>query len=84
MSFAVTQIDLEIILLSKVNQKGNQKYHMMSHMWYIIYLKYETHERTYEIETNSDTENRLVVTKAEVVWEGSTGSWELANTNYYI
>ena len=33
MPFAVTQIDLEIILLSK---KGNQKYHMMSHMWYKI------------------------------------------------
>ena len=32
-------------------------------------------------ETNSDTENRLVVTKGEVVWEGRTGTWESADAN---
>ena len=36
MPFAATQMDLEIILLSKVSQKGNDKYHMMSHLWYNI------------------------------------------------
>ena len=44
-------------------------------------LKYDTNEFIYGKETDSDIENRLVVTKAEERWIGSLG---LADANYYI
>ena len=39
MAFAATWMQLEILILSKVNQKEKDKYHMISHMWN---LKYDT------------------------------------------
>ena len=33
MSFAATQMNLEIIILSEISQKEKDKYHMISHMW---------------------------------------------------
>ena len=45
-------------------------------------LKYGTNEPIYE--TDSQTENRLVVTTGEAVQRGCTGSLGLVDTNYYI
>ena len=33
MPFAATWMDLEITLLSEVNHKKKEKYHMVSHIW---------------------------------------------------
>ena len=43
-------------------------------------LKYDTNELIYETETDSQTENRLVIAEGEG-WIGGLG---LAGTNYYI
>ena len=43
-------------------------------------LKYGTNEPIYKTETDSQTENRLVVAKGE----GRTASVGLADVNYYI
>lgn len=44
--------DLEIIILSNISQKGNDKSHIKS---YIQNLKYDTDEHIYETETHSQT-----------------------------
>ena len=46
MSFAVTWVDLEIIILSDVSQTENDKYHMIS-------LTNNTPEFTYKTETQT-------------------------------
>ena len=51
MSFAATWMQLEIIILSEVNQKEKDKYHIT----YIENLKYGTNEPIYETETESQT-----------------------------
>ena len=52
MSFAATWIDLEIIILSEVNQKERQIPYDITYMWN---LKYDTNELIYETETDSQT-----------------------------
>ena len=48
-------------------------------------LKYDTNELTYKTETDSQTESRLVVTKAGVVGQGGgRGSVGLAGANHSI
>ena len=42
-------MDIEIIILSEVNQKDKDKYHMIS---LILDLKYDTDELIYEAETD--------------------------------
>ena len=37
MPFAATWMELETFMLSKVSQKEKDKYHMMSHIWNLIY-----------------------------------------------
>ena len=37
MPFAVTWMELEILILSEVSQKEKDKYHMISHIWNLIY-----------------------------------------------
>ena len=70
MVFAETWMQLEVIILSEVNQKEKDKYHIeITHMWN---LKYSTNE---PICTTQRSE--LVVAK----W---TGNLELINANYYI
>ena len=49
---------------------------------YMLNIKYDTNESIYE--TESDTENRLVVAKGEWVGEGWIGSFGLADANHYI
>ena len=50
--FAATWMQLKILILSEVNQKEKDKYHIISHMWN---LKYDTNESIYETETDSWT-----------------------------
>ena len=58
MPFATTRMDLEIFILNEVRQTS----HDFTYMWN---LKYGTNELIYETETDSQTENRLVVAKGE-------------------
>ena len=51
MPFAVTQVDLEIIILSQVSQKEKDKYyHDITYMWN---LKYSTNQHIYETKTDA-------------------------------
>ena len=50
MSSAATWMDLEIILLSEVGQKENDRYH------YIWNLKYDTNEFIYKTEIDPQTQ----------------------------
>ena len=53
MPFAATWMDLEIIILSEVSQKGkDQISYDITHMWN---LKYDTNELIYKTETDSQT-----------------------------
>ena len=70
---------LEIIILSEVSQKKTNTIDI-TYMWN---LKYDTNEPIYKTETDSQTENRLVVAKRE---GGGGMDWDLglADANYYI
>ena len=72
-SFAVTWIDLGIIILSEVSQKEKDTYDIT----YIWNLKYDANEHIYETETD----NRLV-TKGEGGEGGMIGSLGLADVNW--
>ena len=48
--FAATWIDLEIIVLRKVSQKGRQIPYDITYMWN---LKYDTNEHAYETQRDS-------------------------------
>ena len=37
MPFAATQMELDTLILSEVSQKEKDKYHMISHIWNLIY-----------------------------------------------
>ena len=37
MPFAATWMQLDILILSEVSQKEKDKYHMISHIWNLIY-----------------------------------------------
>ena len=51
--FAITWIDLEMIILSEVSQKEKDKYHIISlNMWTLIY---DTNKLVYETEIDSQT-----------------------------
>ena len=54
MPYAVTWMDLEIIILSEVGQRKTN---------IIWHLKSDMNELIYEIEINSDSENKLMATK---------------------
>ena len=84
--YAVTWMDLEIIILNEVSQKEKEKYHMISLTWN---LKYDTNEINYKTETDShgiacEIENRLEVAKGWGVGDGWTGSLGSADANYYV
>ena len=53
MSFAATQVDLEIIILSEVSQRERQTPYDITYMWN---LKYDTNELIYKTETESQTQ----------------------------
>ena len=50
-------------------------------MWNV---KYDPNEVIYKTETDSDIENKLMVTKGERGGGGKTGSLGLTDTHYYI
>ena len=50
--FAATWMDLEVIKLSKVNQKKTQILYDIAYMWN---LKYNTNQHIYETKTDSQT-----------------------------
>ena len=57
MPFAATRMEPETLMLSEVSQKEIEKYHMISHIWNLIY---GTNKPFHRKET-MDLENRLVV-----------------------
>ena len=63
MPFAATWVDLEIMILSEVNQTEKGKYHDIIYIWN---LKYDTNQ-TYLQNTNKTHrhESKLMVTKGE-------------------
>lgn len=63
MSFPTTWMNLEIIALSKVSQRENDKYHRISLTYGIP--KNNRHEFIYKRERVTDIENTLTVTKRE-------------------
>ena len=76
-SVARPWMHLEIIIL---NNSEKDKYHI-TYMWI---LKYNTNEPIYQTDTNSPTENRLVVARGEVGWGEWIESLELADANHSI
>ena len=77
MSFAATQVDLEITTLSEVSQKDK------SFIW--RNLKYDTNDLIYETETDSQTQiGDLWLPMGRGMEKGMIGIFELGNTNYYI
>ena len=60
MSFAGTWVDLEIIILSKFRERQ-----IPNDTTYIWNIKSDTKELIYKTEIDSDTENKLMVTKRE-------------------
>ena len=45
MPFSATWMELETLILSEVTQKEKDKYHMISHIWNLIYSTKETFHR---------------------------------------
>ena len=52
MPFAATWMQIETLILSEISQKEKDEYHMISHIWNLIY---GTNEPIYSKETNSWT-----------------------------
>ena len=61
MPFAVTWLDLEIIILSEVSQTEKDKYHTISLICGILKKKKDINKLIYK----TDIENELMVTKGE-------------------
>ena len=40
MPFAATWTELETLILRKISQKEKDKYHMISHIWNVIYVHF--------------------------------------------
>ena len=45
MPFSATWMELNSLVLSEVSQKEKDKYHMISHIWNLIYITNETFHR---------------------------------------
>ena len=60
MPFAATRMDLEIIILSEVSQKGKDKYHMIYHLCVESKI---WHKWPYLQNRLTDIENKFTVTK---------------------
>ena len=73
MPFTATWMDLEIIILSEVRQR---EISLICGMW-----KNETNELFYKAEIDSQTENKLMVTKRE---SGEGINWEFGINRYTL
>ena len=78
--FAATWVHLEIIILSEVNDRERQIPYDITCMWN---LKYDTNELIYEMEADSQTENKLMVIKKEK-GEREIRSLGLTDKYYYV
>ena len=79
MAFTATWMDTEIILLSEISQREiNTLYHS-----YRIFIKNDTNKLIYKAETDSQTENKLMVTKGGGGAKNKLGIWG-TDTYYYI
>ena len=56
-------MDMEVIMVSEINQKKTNT------IWYHFYVE-STNELIKKTETNSQTDNKLLVTKGERGWGG--------------
>ena len=73
-------MQLEIIILNEVNSEGERpKPYDITYVWN---LKYDTNESIYETETESQTQNRLVVAKR--VGGGGRMEWEVEVSRYKL
>ena len=79
MPFAVTWMDLEIVILSKLSQTEKDKYHMISLICGI--LKNGTNEPIYKTEIFTDVEKLLTVTKGE---RRGGINWEIGSDIYTL
>ena len=80
MPFAITWIDIEIIILSEVSQR--QIPYDITYVWN---LKYNTSKLIYEKEADSQTQKtNLQLPKGKCVREGQIRRLGLADSNYYI
>ena len=70
MLFAATWMELEILMLSEIIQNEKDKYHMISHIWNLIY---STNEPIFRKETNSWTVLLLPRSRGRE-WDG-LGVW---------
>ena len=81
MPFAATWMEREMLILSEVGQKENDKYHIA----YILNLIHGANDPLYKTETDSDLENRLgVCQRREREGVGWTGSLGFLDANNYI
>ena len=72
MPFTATWMDLEIIILSEVNQTEKDKYHIT----YMCNLKYDTNDLIYKTEMDSQTQKTNMVTKEERRGRDKLGVWD--------
>ena len=78
MLFAAAWMELETLILSEVSQK--ERYHMISHIWNLIYGTNESFQENKIM----DMENRLVVAMGEGKGVGWTGNLGLIDANYCL
>ena len=80
MPFAVTWMDIEIVILSEVSQTEEDKYHDIAYMWNLK----KGYKWTYLQNTNSHSgENKLMVTKGEKGGRGGM-NWEIGIDMYTL
>ena len=79
MPFAATWMGLEIIILSGISKKENEKYHMIS-LIILWNLNYDTNELIYQAETDSQIQRTdLWLPRGRRVGEGCIESLKLVD-----
>ena len=82
MTFAATWMDLDMIIRSEVSQTEKDKYHRISLI--CGNLKNGTNELIYKTETDSDIDNKLMVTKGEREGGEIKQGFGISRYDYYI
>ena len=76
MPFTATWMDLEMIILSEVSQTEKDKYHMISLICGIQFLKNDTNELIYKTETDLQVlKTNLLLTKGKCRGRDKSGTW---------